>query len=272
MPPPGGWRDDEGDLPGLNPDFRLRAEYYREAVWRRTGIALSWIDAFRSQALQIQRRIENCGGATPYNIWQKPPSQCRPATAIPGTSDHEKGLAIDQAPHFTAHWFIPQALNMAGLWASVASEAWHFVPKWAYNKPCPKLEELPSIFGFHLAGAAPPPPPPPPPEDDMRAHMVTRASDGVQFQAIIRKDGRFEYRFTDPRNAPLITNNAWVGVQANGGPAVPFAFDTVNCFVYDERFHIECRNLEPGKEQAAVVGQKGYGFPLAMDPRLYPSK
>ncbi len=269
MPPPGGWRDDVGDLPGLNPDFRLRFEYYREAVWRRTGIALSIRDGFRSTELQIQRRIENCGGNTYYNIWLKPSSSCNPATARPGTSKHEQGLAIDQAPSYTAHGYIREAANLAGLEFDVSSEAWHIVPKWSNGKPVPALSELPRFFGFTLSGQDQPPPAPPP-EDEMRTDMVTRPSDGVQFQAIIRKDGRFEYRFTDPKNAPLITNNDWVTFTGAGAPAIPFAFDTVNCFIFDERFHVEVRNMDTG--QAGTLGQQGYGFPFKFYPTLFGSK
>ena len=103
----------------------------------------------------------------------------------------------------------------------------------------------------------------------MRTSMVTRASDGVQFQAVIRKDGRFQYRFTDPGHV-IITNNDWVNFHDNGAPLIPFAFDTVSCFVLDDRFHVECRNFAP--EQAVLIGQKGYGLPFEFDSQLYPVK
>ena len=44
---------------------------------------------------QIQKRINNCGGNTQYNIYEKPNKQCQPPTARPGTSRHESGKAID---------------------------------------------------------------------------------------------------------------------------------------------------------------------------------
>ncbi|CAN7507163.1 D-alanyl-D-alanine carboxypeptidase family protein [Variovorax sp. LjRoot130] len=49
---------------------------------------------YRSPAEQIAVRKQNCG-PTPYDIYEKPPSQCTPQTAKPGTSMHERGLAID---------------------------------------------------------------------------------------------------------------------------------------------------------------------------------
>ncbi|CAN5410934.1 hypothetical protein BH10ACT1_BH10ACT1_31180 [soil metagenome] len=49
---------------------------------------------YRTAAAQIAVRKANCGTSY-YAIWQMPSSQCSPPTAIPGTSMHEKGLAID---------------------------------------------------------------------------------------------------------------------------------------------------------------------------------
>ena len=49
---------------------------------------------YRSAAGQIAVRRARCG-PTDYDIYQKPASQCHPGAARPGTSMHEKGLAID---------------------------------------------------------------------------------------------------------------------------------------------------------------------------------
>jgi hypothetical protein len=49
---------------------------------------------FRTRAEQVALRRKNCG-TTEYDIYRKPSSQCSPMTAIPGTSNHERGLAID---------------------------------------------------------------------------------------------------------------------------------------------------------------------------------
>jgi hypothetical protein len=57
------------------------------------GIILSG-GGFRSAQAQINVRRNNCGGSN-YDIYVKPPSQCRPPAARPGKSMHEKGLAID---------------------------------------------------------------------------------------------------------------------------------------------------------------------------------
>lgn len=49
---------------------------------------------FRSPSSQIDLRRKNCGSSD-YSIWRKPASKCRPPTAPPGRSAHERGLAVD---------------------------------------------------------------------------------------------------------------------------------------------------------------------------------
>jgi len=49
---------------------------------------------YRDPAGQIAVRRNNCGGSN-YAIYQAPASSCRPPTARPGTSMHERGLAVD---------------------------------------------------------------------------------------------------------------------------------------------------------------------------------
>jgi LAS superfamily LD-carboxypeptidase LdcB len=57
------------------------------------GISLSG-GGYRSPQAQIETRRRNCG-TSDYAIYEMPPSQCSPPTARPGTSMHERGLAID---------------------------------------------------------------------------------------------------------------------------------------------------------------------------------
>ncbi len=49
---------------------------------------------YRSPDAQIAIRRQNCG-STDYDIYEKPASECRPPTARPGISAHEKGTAVD---------------------------------------------------------------------------------------------------------------------------------------------------------------------------------
>lgn len=57
------------------------------------GIQLSG-GGYRDPAGQIAVRRKNCGGSD-YAVYQMPASSCRPPTARPGTSMHERGLAVD---------------------------------------------------------------------------------------------------------------------------------------------------------------------------------
>jgi len=59
----------------------------------RAGLRLSG-GGYRSPEQQIATRRANCGPSS-YDIYEKPSSQCSPPTATPGTSMHERGLAID---------------------------------------------------------------------------------------------------------------------------------------------------------------------------------
>lgn len=60
---------------------------------QRAGVRLGgW--GYRSTARQIELRRAHCG-RTRYAIYEMPSSRCNPPTARPGTSMHEKGLAID---------------------------------------------------------------------------------------------------------------------------------------------------------------------------------
>ncbi len=60
---------------------------------RADGIVLGgW--GYRSSADQIRLRRAHCGSSE-YAIWRMPSSQCRPPTARPGASMHERGLAVD---------------------------------------------------------------------------------------------------------------------------------------------------------------------------------
>jgi LAS superfamily LD-carboxypeptidase LdcB len=49
---------------------------------------------YRDPQEQIELRMAHCG-TSHYAIYEMPASQCDPPTAIPGTSMHEQGLAID---------------------------------------------------------------------------------------------------------------------------------------------------------------------------------
>jgi septal ring factor EnvC (AmiA/AmiB activator) len=60
----------------------------------RDGVSLCARSGWRSSQKQIELRRQNCGSSN-YAIYYMPASQCSPPTARPGTSMHERGLAID---------------------------------------------------------------------------------------------------------------------------------------------------------------------------------
>jgi peptidoglycan hydrolase CwlO-like protein len=87
---------------------------------------------YRDSSAQIATRRANCG-TSDYAIYHMPSSQCRPPTAPPGTSQHERGLAID----FTANGsLINSRSNPAFQWLAanagsyglrnLPSEPWHW--------------------------------------------------------------------------------------------------------------------------------------------------
>jgi D-alanyl-D-alanine carboxypeptidase len=87
---------------------------------------------YRDPEEQVQLRMEHCGTSY-YAIYQMPASQCDPPTAIPGTSMHEQGLAID----FTCNgggavstgdecWDWLQADAVAYGLYNLPSEPWHW--------------------------------------------------------------------------------------------------------------------------------------------------
>jgi len=58
------------------------------------GVSLCASSGYRSPDAQIALRQQNCGTSN-YAIYYAPPSSCDPPTAIPGSSMHERGLAVD---------------------------------------------------------------------------------------------------------------------------------------------------------------------------------
>ncbi len=87
---------------------------------------------YRSAAGQIAVRRNNCGPSH-YNIYQEPSSQCRPPAARPGTSMHERGLAIDFtcngvliSSHSSPCWrWLAANASRYGLFGN-SREAWHW--------------------------------------------------------------------------------------------------------------------------------------------------
>ncbi|HEY8523584.1 MAG TPA: hypothetical protein VIL48_01385 [Acidimicrobiales bacterium] len=86
---------------------------------------------YRDPAEQVQLRREHCG-TSEYAIYQMPSSQCSPPTARPGTSMHERGLAIDFncaggsiVAGGSCDTFLKSRADDYGLY-NLPSEIWHY--------------------------------------------------------------------------------------------------------------------------------------------------
>jgi hypothetical protein len=97
------------------------------AAAARDGVTLTG-GGYRDPAEQIALRRKHCG-STYYAIYQAPSSSCRPPTARPGTSQHEKGLAIDFDrcnSHATACWKWLNAHAATYGFRPFNQEPWHW--------------------------------------------------------------------------------------------------------------------------------------------------
>ena len=99
---------------------------------REDGINLGG-GAWRSSESQIELRRAHCGSSD-YAVYEMPSTDCNPPTARPGSSMHERGLAVD----FTCDgviitsqdnrcfvWLAANALRIAGL-QNLELEPWHW--------------------------------------------------------------------------------------------------------------------------------------------------
>ena len=96
------------------------------------GVALCASSGWRSPERQIELRRLHCGTSN-YAIYHMPSSQCNPPTARPGSSMHERGLAIDFSCNGggairrgNSCWnFLAAHANDYGLY-NLPSEPWHW--------------------------------------------------------------------------------------------------------------------------------------------------
>ena len=119
------------DTHGIKVAPSLRPQLVRMlAAAKADGLYISG-GGYRSPANQIRLRAAHCGGGT-FNIYHKRSSQCRPPTARPGNSQHERGLAVD----FTYGGRIFNRSSPGYLWLkknawrygfkNLPSEPWHW--------------------------------------------------------------------------------------------------------------------------------------------------
>lgn len=103
-------------------DPHVLAPPFRDAViaWLDEGDGRFWITSgLRTRQEQIDLRVSN---GCP-DIWSSPASTCRVPTAIPGTSKHERGEAVDVGGDKA---LAARLAPRFGLGLTVPGEDWHF--------------------------------------------------------------------------------------------------------------------------------------------------
>lgn len=136
----------------MGADVNQLAEPLRSSVAGlidEAGGKVTLVSGRRSREQQIALRRAHCG-TSDYDVFEKPSSACRPATARPGTSKHEVGLAAD----------LGGDLNLAarlapkyGLVRTVPSESWHYEHRDTAGRgaPQPDVEQYP-VLGTATGG------------------------------------------------------------------------------------------------------------------------
>jgi hypothetical protein len=116
-------------VPGIGLTSPLWAEQVQALLEAAAadGVTLTG-SSYRDRASQVLLRRAHCGSSH-YAVYEMPASQCSPPTARPGTSMHERGLAIDFhhcATHSTVcfRWLSDNA-HRFGL-KNLPSEPWHW--------------------------------------------------------------------------------------------------------------------------------------------------
>jgi D-alanyl-D-alanine carboxypeptidase len=123
-----------GDTHGITVAASIRGRLASMlAAAQRNGVFLTG-GGYRSSASQIALRRAHCGSST-FSIYQQRSSSCRPPTARPGNSMHERGLAIDFVDRGGAlrrgsagYQWLRQHAEAYGFF-NLPSEPWH----WSVN-------------------------------------------------------------------------------------------------------------------------------------------
>jgi hypothetical protein len=110
----------------MRADVLPRARMMFEAA-ARDGVHLTVNSSYRPISEQIQLRRQNCGTSN-YDIYAKPSGLCSPPTALPGQSNHQKGLALDinvgDRSSREYQWLKNNAARYG--FYNLPSEAWHW--------------------------------------------------------------------------------------------------------------------------------------------------
>jgi len=154
-PSDGVWSTEWHYCPPVSADPSTLAEPLRTALAglmqeaAQRGATVTVVSARRSRDQQIALRRANCG-PTDDDIYRKPSMQCTPPTAVPGTSEHEKGRAVDLGGDLDV---VAQLAPKYGLVATVPGEPWHYEHQSTARGGAPELEIGPGVSPGALIGA-----------------------------------------------------------------------------------------------------------------------
>lgn len=121
--PPIATPDDITNVQGINVHRSIASKVGELlSAARSDGVSLGgW--GYRDNLKQIELRQQHCG-VSEYQVWDMPASACRPPTARPGQSMHERGLAID----FTYNGgSMTSRSNPGFVWLNNNAHRWGFV-------------------------------------------------------------------------------------------------------------------------------------------------
>lgn len=137
------WSNDTPDVnqhvSGIQNELWERFNLYRNDVRGSTGIAIGVTSGYRSNA--EQKYLYDCYQGK-LRTGRCACGSCNLA-APPGSSNHNRGLAIDQNPNFDASPRIVEAARRWGLWFPVPSEHWH-IEMISTRQPNYKMPPLPA--------------------------------------------------------------------------------------------------------------------------------
>ncbi len=137
----GGSGGDRGPIPDSSEIIKVRGFWVHQSIESNVAAMIDAAAAdgitfggggWRSSASQIALRKAHCG-TSEYAIWEMPSSQCRPPTARPGASMHERGLALDltyggriigSRNNDGYRWLAANAANYG--FFNLPSEPWHW--------------------------------------------------------------------------------------------------------------------------------------------------
>lgn len=245
----------------LDEDFEHRFNLYADECARRGHPRPRVVSGYRDPL--AQKRLWDCYQAR-LRTGRCPCPSCNTA-ARPGSSYHERGLAIDHAPNST-----PQMRNIAaefGLWYPLLNigEPWHVEPRSA-RQP-----------GYQPPPVGTPSPPAPVEDDDVSKNAAHTRADGITLKARTGGPWGLAIKYNDGPGIPL-GNLEWVaiGEKVRNWPVVVGSAELVDPVVYTldtgngmgPRFHVDVVERDSGKTW--TVGQTIGGVPHFWDPAVYP--